>query len=451
MIGLGLALALAAIADWTPARWNSADPQSLELVRQSPVNCLLLEEANWSAAFNRAAAQAGIATLAIVRTSPLDASKLKGLAFTGAALEGDFTAEDRKSLADAGLTAVPLGLRTSMHFHNAEPIVGTVQGVWPGINQTQEEIKAAPSGAPWIDTNSGFLRFVRAAAGNAEVWIGHRPPEKAGAIIPAARYVQAVADAAMVGARWVVALDADLEKRLLAREPKAVADWQRIAQAMRFFEEHAAWRRLPAYGQLAIVQDIDSGGLISGGILDMIAVKHTPVRAVVGRQLSRERMEGAKMAVNVDPAQTGESGKEILREFTRSGGTLLTVPPGWKFPPQRPGQVKLDEKEVEKIDAIWKEVNAMTGRHNLGARLFNVASVLSNLAAPAAGKPLVLWLVNYSDYDVENVAAHFLGKLTSATLYEPGAAPKKLEVYEVEEGTGVDIDKLHALAALVVE
>jgi hypothetical protein len=70
----------------------------------------------------------------------------------------------------------------------------------------------------------------------------------------------------------------------------------------------------------------------------MIAVKHTPVRAVVARDLSRERMQGAKMAVNVDPAQTGDAGKQILRDFTRGGGTLLTAPPGWKFPPQRPGQ-----------------------------------------------------------------------------------------------------------------
>jgi hypothetical protein len=183
----------------------------------------------------------------------------------------------------------------------------------------------------------------------------------------------------------------------------------------------------------------------------MIAVKHTPVRPVVGRELSRERMQGARMAVNVDPAQTGEAGKEVLRDFTRGGGTLLTAPPGWKFPPPRPGQIKLDEKEVEKIDQIWKEVNAMTGRHNLGARLFNVASVLSNLSGPESGKPLVLWLVNYSDYDVENVTAHMLGKYASATLHEPGAEPRKLPVYATDDGTGVDLDKIRSLAALVLE
>ena len=440
MSGLGLAFVLAAIADWTPARWSSPDPKSLELVRQTPINCLLIDEWHWSVDFNRAAADASIATLAVVRFGPLNAARLKELAFTGVALEGDVP-----EVAD-GLPVVRIGLRTSMRFGTGEPVVGTVQGVWPGINQTEEEIKAAPSGAPWIDTNSGFLR---AAAGPAEVWIANRPPEKGA--IPVSRYIQAIADSAIVGARWVVALDADFDKRLLAREAKALADWRRIGVAMRFFEDHKDWQRMPPFGQLAIVQDTDSGGLISGGILDMIAVKHTPVRAVVGHDLSRERMRGARMAVNVDPAKTGDSGKEILRDFTRGGGTLLTAPPGWKFPPQRPGQIKLDDKEVEKIDAIWKEVNSMTGRHNLGARLFNVASVLSSLAAPASGKPVVLWLVNYSDYDVENVTAHVLGKYAKATLHEPGAAPRKVEVYEAEDGTGVDVEKLHALAALVLE
>ena len=41
-----------------------------------------------------------------------------------------------------------------------------------------------------------------------------------------------------------------------------------------------------AWGKLALVQDPAKGGLLSGGILDMIAVKHTPVRPVAKQQLS---------------------------------------------------------------------------------------------------------------------------------------------------------------------
>ena len=63
-----LALLLAAgIADWVPARWNSAEPASIEIVRRSPVNCLLLERNNWSPALIEAATRADIATLGVIR------------------------------------------------------------------------------------------------------------------------------------------------------------------------------------------------------------------------------------------------------------------------------------------------------------------------------------------------------------------------------------------------
>jgi hypothetical protein len=129
----------------------------------------------------------------------------------------------------------------------------------------------------------------------------------------------------------------------------------------------------------------------------------------------------------------------------------LTAPPGWKFPPQRPDQITLDKGDIEKLDTIWKEVNSMTGRRNLGARLFNVSSMLSNLVGGAGGRPLVLMLVNYSDYAVENITAHVLGKYTKATLYEPGIAGRALAPYDNEEGTGIDIDKIGPLATLVLE
>ena len=83
-----------------------------------------------------------------------------------------------------------------------------------------------------------------------------------------------------------------------------------------------------------MVQDPAKGGLLSGGILDMIAVKHTPVRPVPRQRLTPGSLEGATMAVNVDADSLTPEQKEILRNFTRAGGTLLTGPPGWKD--QRP-------------------------------------------------------------------------------------------------------------------
>ena len=40
----------------------------------------------------------------------------------------------------------------------------------------------------------------------------------------------------------------------------------------------------------------------------------------------------------------------------------------------------------------------MIGRGNLGARLFNVSSMLSNLLVSPMGKQILVHLVNYSNY-----------------------------------------------------
>jgi len=183
----------------------------------------------------------------------------------------------------------------------------------------------------------------------------------------------------------------------------------------------------------------------------MIAVKHTPVRAVPTRKLIGSAMEGSKMAVNVDPRSLSEEQREVLKRFTRGGGTLLTAPPGWQFPAPKPGQITLSTDDVKVLDEIWKEMNTMTGRRNLGARLFNVSSMLSNLLQTSNGKETVLQLVNYSDFPAESITVHLLGKFQRAKLYSPDAPVKTITVYENEDGTGIDIDKIGVSAALVLE
>jgi len=119
-------------------------------------------------------------------------------------------------------------------------------------------------------------------------------------VVTGARYLQVVADAAIHRRPLGAGTGRRFHARLARREPKAMADWKRIANLLRYFEQHPEWRRMAEYGKLAIVQDPAKGGLLSGGILDMIAVKHTPVRPVPRQHLSAESLAGATMAVNVD-------------------------------------------------------------------------------------------------------------------------------------------------------
>ena len=218
-----------------------------------------------------------------------------------------------------------------------------------------------------------------------------------------------------------------------------------------YFESHNDWRAMKPAGELAILQDVESGALLSGGVLDMIAVKHTPVRPVPTHSLDSKSMQGTKMAVNVDPGAMSEAQKQTLRAWTRTGGTLLNGPATWKFPAPKAGQITLSDADVKTLDEIWKEMNSMTGRRNLGVRLFNVSSMLSNFTESPDHVMSVLQLVNYSGFPVENVTVHMLGKFKSAQLLSPDAPPKKVEAYEVEEGTGVDIDGVNVAATLLME
>jgi hypothetical protein len=435
-------------SDWVPVRWPWADAQSLELLAGSPVNCLLLR--TYPADLVSAATSQGIVTLAVISPGgDAVAAARRALAarVNGIVLEGDFDADVAAGVRNAAGIApvVELTARNRIALGSSAPILGTYQGVWPGVSALDDGgKKAGPTGSVWIDTNTGFIRAVR-AWGDAAVWIANEPPPKT--VVTGVRYLQAIGDAAISGARWVLAFDASFASRLRDREADAVSDWRRMGAQLRYFEDHPEWRHMQEYGKLAVVQDPANGGLLSGGILDMIAVKHTPVRPIPQQHLTPESLSGAAMAVNVDPGSLTPEQKEVLRSFARSGGTLLTGPPGWKDPTPN-GKITLEKAELERLNDIWRDVNSMVGRRNLGVRLFNVSSMLSNLLISGDGKTAVLHLVNYSDYAVENVAVHFIGDYKHAALTSPEGTEKPLEVYPTEVGGGVDIAKVSVCATI---
>ncbi|MBK9166422.1 MAG: hypothetical protein IPM24_03040 [Bryobacterales bacterium] len=446
-------LALLAPADWVPARWPWTEPKTLDLVAGSPVNCLLVE---WDAAapepvtlFAREAKAKGFLTLAVLRPQSdavAAARRAVDSGLNGVVLEGDFSdpASVHEALAGTGAAVIELTARRLMRFDSGQPVLGTYQGVWPGIQITEDgHAKAGPTGSPWIDTNTGFIRAAR-SNGDFTLWMGNRPPD--GAVITTRRYLQVISDAAMSGARWVVAFDAGLASGVHSGDSKALETWAAILNHLKFIESRPEWRTLSPYGQLALVQEASASGLLSGGILDMIATKHTPVRAVPPHRLDPGALAGIRMAVNVDPAGLTDAQKNTLRGFARGGGTLLTAPSGWK---SASGEaITLEEEELKRLDEIWREINSMIGRTNLGARLFNVSSMISALLSD--GGRSYAHIVNFSEYPVESVAVHFQGKFTKATLWTPEGGEQALEVYPAEEGaaTGVDIPQVSVWATV---
>lgn len=443
ILAAGALLFAATLPDCVPMRWQSPAPASLKLLDGSPVSCLLVEETAWNTAFAEAAHARGLTVLAVVRDGSVEtARKALAAGLDGIAAEGAPSAALRQS----ALPLVEILPRASLPLDKPAPILATSEGLWPGIRAEKAgHVEARPTSGPWIETNSGFLRFLRVAAPSSTIWIANRAPADPP---PAPRYRQAIADAALAGARWVIDLHPAFWQALDQRDSKALEAWARINASLKFYEEHRALALLPDSSGLALVQDAATGALVSGGIADMIASKHVPLSITLPAGLTPSTPEGVKMLLTIDPASLTDAQREAARNVARRGATIVNGPPGWKMELPPPGRITFTDQQVKQLDEIWREINGLIGRRNFAVRVFGAPGMLSNLKA-GSSQP-VLFLVNFTDYAVENITLHFTMPLRSARLVTPRGS-QKLEVYDNEDGSGVDIDRVEEGALVLLE
>lgn len=444
---LAFALSLAACV---PMRWPSADPASLSRLEGSPVNCLLLEREHWQAALLEAGSAKGIHMLAVVRSEE-HASNLPPKGISGVVIEASLPETAIQTLKTRWPVAW-IAPRREMLERCAADVCGTREALWAGIRLEKDgAAHAAPTSAPWIDTNIGFLRYAGSLL-SAPLWLAHEPPP--GTVWPAERYLAAIGDAAAGGGAWIVSLDKDLASRWLAGDPRAEAIWKRIASQLAFFARHKEWIRLSPAGRLAVIQDTASGALLSAGLLDMIGSRHTPARIVPPSRISPDRLKGARIAINVEPSTLPESARGGLRQFASSGGRVVSNPDDFRFPKAEGFLLdlnKLPKEELDRFEFLWRSLLATTRGENLGVRLFNVASILSSLVAdPATGRSY-LFLINYGEHAAENITMYVPGKMKAARAYTPEGEPKQLESYTVDEGTAFDLERFSSAAIIEFE
>jgi len=435
--------------EWVPARWPWSEAKSLELLTDSPVNCLLL--ITYSADFVAAAAKRGLVTLAVVSPGAdavAAARNARAAKVDGIVMEGDFADAETAAVKQVAGSepVIELTARRRLPLGSKAPIIGTYQGVWPGV--AAMESKAGPTGSTWILTNSGFIRAVHAWNG-ATLWIANKPPLNT--VVTGTRYRQAIADAGMSGARWVLAFDNDFAARLHDREEHAMGDWKAINEVLRYFEQHPEWRAMREYGKLVLVQDPAKSGLVSGGILDMIAVKRIPMRVVPRQFLTTAALQGASVVVNVDASALTAAQEQLLHDFIRSGGMVLTGPSGWRDESPKGDSFMLDKPDLDRLNDLGKEVDARFSRRSLGVRVFNASSMLSNVLVSSDGQTIVVHLVNYSDYPVENLTLVFPSDYKKATFITPEGTGMVRDIFQTPDGSGVGVERVSVCTAIKLE
>ena len=154
-------------ADWVPVRWPWSD---VAIARTAPgIARKLPADAGLPAGAHRRGGRTRLddAGRASSRAATLRRRRANALAakVDGIVLDGDFPDAAVSAVREAagGATVIELTSRSRMKLGSPAPILGTYQGVWPGISvQDDGAKKAGPTGSTWIDTNTGFIRAVRA-------------------------------------------------------------------------------------------------------------------------------------------------------------------------------------------------------------------------------------------------------------------------------------------------
>lgn len=394
------------LAACVPARWPSGDPKSLAVLKGSSINCLLVEKPYWNASLIETGHGLGLKMLAV-----LDAASSKPpQGADGVVVEGSSSG----ATTDAGLPVVFLAPRAKVDPSNG--IAGVSEGVWPGIRIDDEEI-STPSSAPWIETNLGYLRYLRSQV-KETIWLANRPPP--GRVFPSRRYQQALADAALAGARWVIAPEKTMLDHAMEGDPAALKDWRNLIRLADFLKSLPDVSKLETYSHLGVSVSPETGALVSGGVLDMIGAQHIPFRVV-------------------------NNGDGMQQFFNFADPALV------KFPATSLGRVAMRPDDVDDLEPIYRRVEVMVGRTNYGLRVFNGAGLMSAPYALPDGNGVLVLLANYTDSAAEGITLHVLGQWKKATLYAPGQPNRSLVMYPVKTATAVEIDSLDVFGAVRVE
>jgi hypothetical protein len=333
---------------------------------------------------------------------------------------------------------------------------------WPGLKvDVGKDVDAAsgPTGPPWIDSNAWFVRLANQLIAPETTWLWYEPPAE-GLRDPGGAYVQAIADAEVFGARWVVSLDADTRLDLaLGREP-GVETWDRVSRALEFFEAHRDWSRLAPVGQLGVISAFAGPDeWLSFEVLNLLSRYSRLYRALPRegdssptRGAPSNPFDGLEALLYVDATPPDEGLLGRLYAFAEQGGTLIT-PPGWeergellpgpsfpRFRLSRYGRGRLAVAREELVDPYLLAEDAqalMSHRHDL-VRVFNPGTGRFTYARSPDGRSAVVHLFPFSRYAFEtHVSVWFRQPWETAVAWEvsaPGPEPAE----RTDRETGVE-------------
>jgi hypothetical protein len=432
-------------AGWTPLRWPCGplelerarrregstarevealrawgEPRALESLATGPVDCLVVTWAEGSAEDD--SQQRALAPL-------VEAARRRGLAVVGwvgekadlgraigSARAGGLAAVATESRAAAADVFVLRFRERGLGDRSPADFVGVAGGVWPGLRIEQRrdaDASSGPTGPPWLDSNAWHVRLVRDLLGAKVVWLAFEPPE-IGQPLPAAAYVQAIADSAAWGGRYLVALDPHLRLALAEGRAAAHEAWAELTRALALFAAHRGWAELPPVAQLGVVSGFGGAdALLAFEALNLLSRLGVLYRIVEKERGAAAQLDGLDAVLYVDQGAPAPELAHRLDAFVEAGGTLV-APPGWPVhgtkedaPWAMPfrvfrhgrGRLAVAREEIADPFLLAESTQSLMGHRHDRLRAFNPGTTQLHYAASADSRTGVLHAMRYQAPD----------------------------------------------------
>ena len=419
-------------------------PSALELLKGTPINCLIVDWAYGGP--EDSAQQQALKPL-------LEAGRRLGISFVGNVALKEGSGAAVAAGRAAGLSAVMLGdaagqsfdlpailqfPRDKIAWNTVSTIFSSTDNVWPGLNldtMTGDTANAGPTGIPWVNSNAWFSQLAGELAPGKTLWLDFDPPDSSNVLHPA-NYGLAIADSRAYGSRWIISLDDKLRAALIKGNFQAKGVWEKLCEAVAFFESHREWESFQSQGILAVISDFrGENAFLSGEVLNLLNRRGVQFQIIERSRSLLALTKDLRAILWLDKEAPSAEQRSQLLAFARQGGLIIAAaywgPPGVKATKKDPslqymvynvsrGQIAVAEEGFQDPYKVAVDTHLLVSRRNDLVRLYNPELTNCHSSVDPGHRKRLVQVLNYSSKPAETVTLWVNARVGSARLWGIG-------------------------------
>ena len=328
--------------------------------------------------------------------------------------------------------------RDKVAWETTTSVFSSRENVWPGLSletMKGDNAIAGPTGIPWVNSNGWFSLLAGALAPGKMLWLDFDPPDSSNVLHPA-DYCLAIADSQAYGSRWIVSLDDKLRAALPKGDSQAKGVWEKMCEALAFFESHREWEAFKSQGILAVISDFrGENESLSGEVLNLLNRRQVQFQILERSRPLPAPTKGLKAILWLDKETPSAEQHSMLLDFARQGGLVIAAA-YWGPPEVKPtikdpslqykmynvgtGQIAVAEEGFQDPYQVAVDTHLLVSRRNDLVRLYNPESTNCRLSIDPGHRKRLVQVLNYSSTPADSVTVWVNTRARSARLWRLG-------------------------------